>query len=35
MKLIPLERDGQVLLICPNCAYEQTNIPEVVLRAER
>ena len=29
--LRPIERDGQIILACPNCEYSQKSIPEVVL----
>ena len=29
--LIPIEKDGKVILACEDCEYEQSWIPEVVL----
>jgi hypothetical protein len=29
-KLVPMERNGQVILKCPDCYYEQTWIPAIV-----
>ena len=33
--LVPLEHDGQVQLLCPDCSYRQTSIPDVVLYLRR
>lgn len=32
--LVPVERDGAVILICKDCDYIQTDIPECVIDLE-